>query len=324
MVKSFLERLKNDEDNKLKKKVYKFLASFIVLLGLFIAFVILFPTAAAIIVNIIWVTLFAIVVTFLTLGVLVVLGMKKEVSEILDIILEGGLTFLDAIAFLKKVWERFKAMVREFLVFASPVFAYIFAFIIYILVLILYKTVGRSYDVTFMTIALTFGLIFFVGVLNRPNRPPSRIKIQWIRTFFKRFHRGFVDGLEVVLFIFFLTMDSTNLFFLPKELNTLLHAQWGEYDLMLRGFDLSISGKTTITLIIVTISLEIFRNILRIIAVARKHFRFLLEKEKEEQISRTAHERIKLGISKAFFEAKDDLMKFITFNTILLKCRLNK
>lgn len=318
MVASFLERLKNDEDNQLKKKVYKILASFFVFLGLFIAFVILFPTAAAVIVNTIWVALFAVVVTFLTLGVLVVLGMKKEVGEILDIILEGGLTFLDALEFLRKLWERFKQMLREFLVFASPIFAYIFAFIVYLLVLILYKSVGSKFDVTWLTILLTFSLVMTVGILNRSNRKPSRIQIAWIQTFFARFHRGFTDGLEVVLFIFFLTMDSTNLFFLPKALNNPLHASWGNYDLMVRGFDLTDSGKTTITLIIATITLEIFRNIIRIIAVARKHYKFLREEEKISQEYRSSHERIKISIRKAFTEAKDDLMKFITFNTILL------
>lgn len=318
MLKEFAERLKSDDDNKLKKKVYKWLSRFIIILGLFIAFGLLFPTAASILANMVWVTLFAIVVTFLTLGVLVIFGLRKEVAEVLDVILEGGLSLLDAIELLKQLWEKFKEMVREFLIYIAPVFAYIGALFVYLLVLIFYKTVGKTYDVTYITIILTFTMISAVSILNRPNKKESRIRWEWVKTFMKRFHRGFTDGLEVVLFIFFLTMDNTDLFFLPKTLNTELHAQLGNYNLMRRGFDLADNTKVTISLIIATIIIEIVRNIIRIFAMSRMHFIALAKKEKELNLKRSAHERLKEAIRMTFSEFKDELIKFITFNTILL------
>ena len=304
MMKEFLERLKNDEDNQLKRQVYRYLATFIAILGLFIAFGILFPTATAIVLNIVWITLFAVVVTFLTLGVLVVFGLRKEVSEILDVILEGSLTFIDAVQLLKKMWERFKTMAREFLVYSAPVIAYIFAMIVYLLVLIMYKTIGQNYDVTILTVGLTFLLVVFIGILNRPTRGPSRINIEWVRNFISRFHRGFTDGIEVVLLIFFLTMDSTNLFFLPRSLNTILKAEWGGYNLMERGVNLSDSAKLTLTLVIITIITEITRHIIRLIAMSRKYYR-------ENKV-------LKESLRLAFSEAKDDLVRFITFTSVLL------
>lgn len=318
MIKEFLERLKNDEDNQLKKQVYRYLATFIGILGLFIAFGILFPTAAAMVLNIVWITLFAVVVTFLTLGVLVVFGLRKEVSEILDVIFEGSLSVIDAIELLKKMWERFKQMAREFIVYAAPVVGYIIALIVYIGVLVAYKTIGRNYDVTIFTVVLTFLLVLFVGFLNRPNKNPTRPMLEWIRNFISRFHRGFTDGLEVVLFIFFMTMDSTNLFFLPAHLNNPLTAQWGDYNLMHRGFDLSDHARITLTLVIITITVEICRHIIKLIAMSRKYYREILEQDKVTGEVRSKYQVVKESVRMAFGEAKDDLVRFITFTSVLL------
>ncbi|MBI2414553.1 hypothetical protein HYV31_01760 [candidate division WWE3 bacterium] len=315
---TFLERWRNDEDGTLKKRTYKILANFIILMGLFVSFGILFPTAIAVVLNVIWITLFAGVITFLTLGVLVVMGMKKEVGEVLDIFLEGSLTVLDAIEFLKRLWEKFKALVREFLVFAAPIFAYVLAFIIYIILLTFYKNIGKTYDVTIITILLTIILVVFVGILNRPKKTSGIWKREWIINFITRFHRGFTDGLEVVLFMFFLTMDSSKLFFLPDNLNHELKAQIGTYNLMYRGINLSDATKITVSIIIATVSLEILRMIIKLIAMAKLHYSDLIEEEKLTTFVRLKHVRIKDSIKMAFYESKEGLTRFITYNTVLL------
>jgi hypothetical protein len=315
---SFFEKLKNDENGELKRKVYRYLVGVIVVLGLFIAFGILFPSAAAVILNIIWVTLFAVVITFLTLGILVVVGLREEVSNILDILLEGSLTVIDAIDLLKKAWTKLKELIREFVVFAAPVLAYIVAFIIYITGLVIYKKIGGTYDITGFTVLVTIFMIAGVGYLNRPTRVPTKLKWEWLNTSLAKFHRSFTDGLEVVLFIFFLTMDSTNLFFLPKNLNHPLDAKIGFYDLMKRGFDLTDNTQVTITLIIITIVVEIVRNVLRVIAMARKYSREIAENTSPEKMMSTRSIRIKDSIRKSFADAKDELTKFIAFNTVLL------
>src|SRR3989344_2711416 len=91
---------------KYNSPVFKILTSIVGLAGLFIALSILFPDAVAMLLNIIWVLLLLAVAIFFTLGILVVIGLRKEANKILDILMEGSLSFVDFLAFLKLVWMR--------------------------------------------------------------------------------------------------------------------------------------------------------------------------------------------------------------------------
>ena len=309
---NFSSKTKNE--NGKNKGAYKLMSYVLVFFGLFVATAILFPHAVSVVLNIIWISLFAIVIIFFTVGILVIFGLRKEASKVLDVLLEGSLTFLDLIEFIKLVYKRFVKIMVEFLLFASPVIAYIVAFIAYIILLIAYKTIGKTYDVTLFTIVLTASLVAIVGILNKPKEEKPDLE-KWTAKFMDKFRRTFIDGLEVVLLIFFITMDSTKLFFLPESLNVLLRAEIFNYDLMVRSIA-KVDVATTINLVIIAITTEIVRNVLRIIAVARVHYRQGVLKIDAEG-SYTQSNLIKDSIRKSFNEGKDEVVKFITTLTVL-------
>lgn len=301
--------------NSMDRKVFSLLATFLVVIGLFIVAGILFPAAVSTILNIFWIVLLTSAVIFFTLGILVIIGMRREAMRILDILLEGSLTFIDFLDFIRAAWQRFVQLVKEFLIFAAPIFAYIFAFMVYALLLIIYKTVGKTYDVTLLTIGITITALVIFGIVSRPTKE-SLEEPKWSDLFRKRFKAGFIDGFEVVLFIFFLTMDSTKLFFLPADLNVELHARIADYNLMTRSFVYDPQIRITLALIVIVVTIEIIRNIIRIFVLARKYY---LQKVQEV----TYDERygtlalLKESIRHSFNNAKDDLIKFVTFNTVL-------
>lgn len=278
---------------------------------------ILFPTFMSVVFNMIWVTLLIIVIVLIFLGVLVIMGLKKEASKILDVLFEGSLTLVDFVKFIKEVWKRFIILLKEFLIFAAPFFALLVNLVIYIILMYLYKWVGKSYDVTVLTFALTIILVIAVSLLNKPGRRQNEEKgdSPWILVFKERFRNGFSDGMEILVFLFFITMDAQNLFFLPESLRIPLHAAIGDYDLMIKGFVYSDHLKTTINLIIIAIFTELVRNIVRIIAAAVIYYK----KETEDDTTDIKFSgKLKTAIRQSFTEIKDDFVVFVTYTTFLL------
>jgi hypothetical protein len=300
--------------NNMDRKIFSLLATLIVIVGLFIAAGILFPTTVSIVLNIIWIVLVTAVIIFFVLGILVILGMRSEAGRVLDAFLEGSLKIIDFLELVRHLWHRFIELLKEFLIFAAPFIAYVIALLVYVLLLIIYKSVGRNYDVTILTIVITSVSLFAFGLISKPTQDSG--ELTWKKQFSKRLKAGFIDGFEVVLFIFFLTMDSTKIFFLPENLNVPLRAQWGSYDLMLRSYVYTDHLRVTLNLILATILIEIVRNILRVFFVARQYYMeythsFITEENK------SIMEIIKNSIRKSFGDSKDDLTKFITLNTVL-------
>jgi hypothetical protein len=300
----------NGSGPQINRRVFLYLG-ILVGMGAFMSYMsVFFPTVFTAIVNFFWIMMLIAVAIFLVLGILVIVGLKDEVSSFLDVVLEGSLTILDAIEFIKKLYHQFIAVLKDFIYFITPIFAVWIAAILYLFILVLYKGVGRENDVTLMTAIITIAMVVAVGVLNRPGKESSMVT-SWFQSVRQRFKNFFSDAFEVVIFVFFLTMDSVNLFFLPKELNVPLRAQVGKYDLMLRGANATNQLTVTVVLVTVAISLEIIRNIIRIVAMAFNYYAKLPKSDNRNH-------RIKEAIRMSFGDAKDDLVKFITFTTVLI------
>jgi len=168
-----------------------------------------------------------------------------------------------------------------------------------------------------MTVIITAAAILGFGLLSKPQ-PNTIIELTWKGQFQKKFKAGFIDGIEVVLFVFFLTMDSVNLFFLPADLNIPLKAEFRGYDLMVRSFVYDKHVTTTIALIVTTVSLEVLRNMIKVFASARRYYsNFSHELENFGGTKRNTMDMLKEAIRKSFNDAKSDLIKFVTFNTVL-------
>ena len=310
------ERLKKIDEKNTTKRVFKILLSVLIVVIIGIIANIIFPTVMSVFFNIIWILLLTIVIVFVLLGILVIIGLKREANQIIDVLFEGSLTLVDFLKFIKEVWKRFIALLKEFLIYAAPIFAYVVNLIFYVLLMYLYKSVGKNHDVTVLTFALTIVLVITVSLLNKPGQNSNKAGASpWVLVFKQRFKHGFADGMEVLLFLFFLTMDAEKLFFLPEELKVPIKATLGTYDLMVKGFVYNDHLRTTINLIIIAIFTEIIRNIIRIIAAAVIHYK---KDNNEEKVELKWTEKLKTAIRKSFTEIKDDFVIFVTYTTFLL------
>lgn len=302
----------NEAPKAPNQAVFRILGVAIAVVGLFVVLGLVFPAALSFLASLLWVTLLTGVIVFFGLGALVIIGLKREASRILDVLFEGSLSIIDVIKFIRLAIDRFIYLLKEFLVFISPILSFIIAGLIYVMVLTLYKNVGRSFDVTGLTIILTLLLVAFVGMVTAP-KPIVEGDDSWKFRFKKKFEASFSDWIEVVVFAFFLTMDSTNLFFLPENLNIPVRAQIGDYDLMIRSIQLKDHFTTTVNLIILAITVEIFRNALRLVAYSLRYYK---ESGNENITERSS--MIKEAIRKGFKELKENILKFIAFTSVLI------
>ena len=106
---------------KINRRVFIYLGILIGVGGLLIYLSIFFPTLFNTIINFLWIMMLIAVAIFLVLGFLVIIGLKEEVSSFLDVLLEGSLTIIDAVEFLKKLYVRFIEVLKDFIYFISPV-----------------------------------------------------------------------------------------------------------------------------------------------------------------------------------------------------------
>lgn len=268
-----------------------------------------FPVVTSFILSVFWFVFLSMIITFGGVAILVVFGLRQQANQVLDMFLEGSLSVVDGIEFLREIWKSFWSTLGKFLLFISPYAAYVVALILYLALLLLYKFVGKSVDVSVMTVVLTAALIGGVGFYNYSGTKKSSSSALFTKAS-EKFRLAFSDGLEVVIFMFFLTMDSTALFFLPANLNIELHASVFGYNLMERGFILE-GMQITLTIVMVAVGSEILRNIMRLLYQAVVYYR-------QHPRSESRSLAIKQAIRTSFRESRDDTVKFITFTSILV------
>jgi hypothetical protein len=279
---------------------------------------ILAPQMLLVFLNFLWILTLFIVILFLVLGGMVMIGLKNEAKGILEVFMEGTLSVVDFFDFLKLIAKNFVQIVQDVIYFLVPFFSYVLAFLIYIGLLLLYKWVGTTYDVSIMTIILTVVLMVFIGLLNRPGKEDPETNEKWIKRVQKKFKDIFGDGMEIMIFVFFLTMDSTNLFFLPKSLNVELHASLFGYNLMERGMNIQAGFDITMTLIMLTVGIEIIRFGMRIVWGGVYFYREIHQYMGSENPKFGPSQQIKHSLRQSFDANKDDIIKFITYLTILI------
>lgn len=270
------------------------------------------------IVNAFWITIFCIVLLFLVLGVLVMVGLKDQVKEVLDIFVEGSLTVVDVMNLLKMAVQYIAEVIRQVIYFLVPVFSYLIGAVIYFLLIYAYKWVGKSYDVTAFTIFLSAVLIVATGFLNKRSKDEGKVDLSWSRKLQLRFKDYFGDAVEVVLFVFFLTMDSTHLFFLPKDLNVEIHASFDSYNFMVRGWTVDSYLGTTFNLVMAAVLLEILRFVIRIIAAGFSFYKEINAYIGESNQQMTGADQIKWALRQSFQVHKDDSIRFITYTTFIV------
>jgi len=263
------------------------------------------------ILNFIWIFFMICAIIFIFLGIMVIFGLRKEAERILDFLLEGSLTIVDFVEFLRKIWRKFLSLLKDFLTYFIPFTAVLITIVIYFVLIYLFKYVGKTYDITYLAIGLTIVLITAVNFI--PSQTEGDELVTWSKMVSNSFKSVLRDSMELMIFVFFLTMDSTNLFFIPESLNVPLHSAIGSYDLMKRGIVFKDHTDVTLTLVIATIGLEVFRYFLKL---ARQAIIFYEKSAMEPSINRSL--LIKDSIRLSFSNSKREVLKFITFTTFLI------
>jgi len=315
-IKSKKRKVSNNQKG-CKKYIFIALSIFIGLVLFLVLLAIVAPSVFVVVINIIWTLVFGIVVIFIFLAVLVIFGLKKEAERLINILLEGSMTLIDLANFAKRVFVMFKRYLRELTLIITPILAYFTGALVYVGLMYMYKSVGKSHDITVFTVILTIILTFVAGFMNKPKKEEKK-RLTWFQKAKERYIKHFKDSLEIIIFVFFLTMDMTNLFFLPDKLNVELHAVWEKYDLMVRSFTFDEYLKTTIKLVTVAISLETVRNIIKIIILAIRNYKIAIEYLEERSKEFQTVEVVKLVLRQSVKDSMDDVLKFITFTTVLI------
>jgi len=272
------------------------------------------------IVNAFWLVIFCTVLVFLILGVLIMVGLKDQVKQILDIFVEGTLTIVNLADFIKLVWQYTVKMFQQVLYFMVPVFAYGLGAVIYFGLLLAYKWIGKTYDVTLFTIFLAAVMTFTIGFLNKPLKTSDKsTNPPWLKRIQLRFKDLFSDAIEVVLFVFFMTMDSTKLLFLPAGLGSVeLHSAFNGYNFMTRGWHFDSELKTTLTLVMVAVMLEVIRFVIRVIFDGFKFYKDINSYLGEANQQMNGSSQIKWSLRQSFEVHKDDSVRFITYTTFII------
>jgi len=285
--------------------------------GVIITLGILHPKVFYIVANILWTIGFTLSILFVIVGILTILGRKKEASAVIDLALEGSLTAISFIEFLKELKETFIDISKRVILITIPYVSYIIAAITYLIVIILYKAYGTNHDVLGMTIAVTVILTFLAGLMNLPKKNDENMfDSAFLNKILDLFKRHFIDGFEVALLVLFLTIDSTHLIFLPEALNVPIEAQFGNYDFMEPGFS-TYQIDVTLKLVMIGLLLEFIRNVLRLVAEAKYYYKFP-EKYFEGIHFETKTELLKATIKKTISESKDEIMRFTAFTSIMI------
>lgn len=257
--------------------------------------------------QILRITLIALTSLFIFLSILVFVGMRDQAVEIIKRVIDGSLTSIDIYEALKRYSRVALKKLKNLLRNLAPLYAFVINIYLYFLLIFLFKYVGSVYDVTIFTIVLTFILVITTAFLTRPGNRKD------FDSFKDSFLANFTDFFEITLFVFFLTIDSEKLFFLPDKLNTELVSRIGDYDLMIRGINIYDNFNTTINIILFILIIEIARNALGFYLIARKYAEVLEKSNLKETDS-----ILKLSIKQSLYRNIDDIVKFITYITFVV------
>ena len=306
------------QKNGLLSKVIGALALFITVM-IFIG--ILKPGLFFTIINIFWFVIFVVTLTIVILGILTFVGRKEEAKIIINLFMEGSMTIIDVVDFLNVLRKTFVQVVTDAILVAIPYLGIVLSGLLYFFIMLIYKLSGKYIDVTVPTIILTVFVTLFAGVMTLPkvNGTTARVYSYKVMEAMKKFKRSFVDSFEVVIFLLFLTIDSPNLFFIPKSLHGEINATIGDYDLMVRGFVFSDHLQTTIKIIGIMFFIELLRRFLRVGAIFRKYYRNIeLVVESDDASTMRSTQKIKPALRKTVALTSDDFLMFATFNVFIL------
>ncbi len=280
----------------------------------------MYPTIIALITRALLALVFVVIAIFIILGVLVVIGLRDQAKGLLSLLFEGGLQYINLAQSLSEIWSTIVRIVQEFILLIAPFLAIFLAILFYYIVMFLFRAVGAETDITLFTIILTIVLASITAILGQISFDGTG-KSTFQSQLSRRFSRVFVDSIEVVVLVIFLTIDIENFIILPQSFHVPLEASAFGIDFMQRGFTGEGLG-LTVQIAGAAIFVEIVRKAYRMIYSTYKSFkeqRMEMEAQgKHFKNQREAFDLLRSAAHSAYRTNLDDLLKFLGFTTILV------
>lgn len=281
-------------------------------LGIFVGFSLLtylvLPSLFMFVFQVLRILLIILAFLFIFLSLLVLIGLREQAKIIIGRVIDGSLTSIDIYEAIQRFAKNLSKKIKKLLKNLAPLYAFIINIYLYFFLIFLFKYVGTIYDVTVFTIILTLALVLVTAFLTKPSKKPKDYD-----SFRDSFVANFTDFFEITLFVFFLTIDSTSLFFLPDGLNTELVANIGSYDLMIRGINIYNNFGITLNIILFIFIIEVLRNALGFYVLAKKY-----ASEMEKANYKGDDSILKTSIKQSLYRNMDDIIKFITYITFVV------
>lgn len=258
--------------------------------------------------------LIALLAIFILLGVAVIIGMRSEVGLIIDHLFAGTIKLIEIVELLAKTWSRFLQLLKDLLVLISPAIAGVTGLIGYVILLTLYKYVGTQGSVTLLTVGLTALLSLLPLIVWQPHLHKDSFHAQtfWVE-WRSKMSLYLLNAYEIMLFVFFLTLDWREPFFLPKSLWGHVEATLGGVDLMIRGFNFHETFIFTLWLAGIAVLLAVLRQIFRIVLRALRMQKVLNGRGAAAHLE-SFRDRLKISLN----ESSDEIVQFVGYTTLVL------
>lgn len=250
-------------------------------------------------------------ILFVILGFLVIIGFGKEVKYFLTTTFHGIMQVFLIAKVLRNIYRWIIKLLQRIMFFLSPFIAAAIAMFVYYLLMYLYKYVGLSHDVTGLTVLLTILLTVAIRLFPRVSSD-SKEKTFWT-LWFEKTSRILFDFFELMVFVFFITLDWVNVPFLPPRLWVEITAYLSEYDLMIRGVNFHYSFFFTIWLAGFAFFAEFIRQAFKIIHRSRYYYVTL----KTSQPFKSRLDLFEEAVSESFYYSLADLVTFFGYTTVV-------
>ncbi len=250
-------------------------------------------------------------ILFVILGFLVIIGFGKEVKSFLTTTFHGIMQLFLIAKVLRNIYRWIIKILQRLMFFLSPFISAAIVLYVYYLLMYLYKFVGLSRDVTGLTVALTILLTVAIRLFPRMSSDSAE-KTFWA-LWFEKTARILFDFFELMVFVFFITLDWVKVPFLPSNLWVLIAAHISEYDLMIRGVNFHYSFFFTIWLAGFAFFAEFIRQAFKIIHRSRYYYVTL----KVSQPFKSRLDLFEEAVSESFYYSLADLVTFFGYTTVV-------
>lgn len=252
-------------------------------------------------------------IIFVVLGFLVLIGFGKEVKTVLTSVFHGAMQLFLIAKILRNIYRAIVKFLQRLMFFLSPFISAAIAIGAYMFLMYLYKYVGLTNNIAGLTIFLTIILTIIIKSFPKGSKGNISERTFW-DLWFEKTSRILFDFFEIMVFVFFITLDWVQVPFLPQKLWIHLVAYMAEYDLMIRGLNFHFDFFFTLWLAGFAFFAEFIRQAFKIIHRARYYYITL----RSTHPFKSRLDLFEQSVSESFYYSLADLVTFFGYTTVVM------